>query len=215
MGATDIYFAVDGKLSVSEVKKELEKRLARDRSYNGHQEGYSGDWQTIGNIEYRGDLFESFDKAYDFCSSHCEKWEGVAVKFKDADEAKIKDNKEYKKILEQLKESWEKVNDEKRKVHSRIMDTEREFKQLKSKKVTCKKCESSLSREYLKDTSCPLCRESLLSNTSIEQIKKWKEKIAEMEIKHNQLVEKREKVKLKIAEECGGTKWLLFGVAAC
>ena len=39
------------------VSDLLDARVKRDREYNGHREGYSGDWQTIGEINYHDSVF--------------------------------------------------------------------------------------------------------------------------------------------------------------
>ena len=86
MGAIDIQLKFDGNLTKAEVEQKIRERREEDRDYNGHREGYSGDWQTINNIAFFPEkVFEDENTAIDWCDNNCEKREAVAVKLKTTD----------------------------------------------------------------------------------------------------------------------------------
>lgn len=215
MGAIDIYYTVDGTLSESKVRAAHEKRLDDNRRRNGHQEGYSGDWQTIAEIDFYPDkVFKNFQEAYDHCSSQCEKWSGMAVKFRGTDDSEYRKDKTWIKAYENVKESWEKVREEENKLRQKRSQLFEELKEAKSKKITCKTCDSSLSRAHLKNSNCPLCDTELLSATALTQIERCEERINKAKLEHNKLVEKADQIKEKINEANGQTSWLVYGLAA-
>jgi len=80
MGAEFIEHTIEGKASQSELNAWLSDQQAEDRNYNGHQEGYSGDTQTIHAIELHDKTFTNQSEASDYCDENSKKWEyGVAV----------------------------------------------------------------------------------------------------------------------------------------
>ena len=84
MGSSGVDLVYDGDLSISQVKKEIKKQVKEDRAYNGHRDGYSGDWQTIRNISFQPQRsFKSVDKAIDWCLDNCDKHDAIAVKVMD------------------------------------------------------------------------------------------------------------------------------------
>jgi len=84
MGATNINHVIKGKATRTDIDKAFRQRQDNDRSENGHQEGYSGDFQTVRSVDYQlHKEFESFKEAEEFCLDQAEKWETVvAVYFK-------------------------------------------------------------------------------------------------------------------------------------
>lgn len=75
MGACDVQFTLTGQANEFRVKKAFNKRLVRDREYNGHQDGYSGDTQTLRGIQthFHKGIFKSMDDAYEYCEKNAEK----------------------------------------------------------------------------------------------------------------------------------------------
>jgi hypothetical protein len=86
MGACNIELIKKGKLTKSEIKKAFKDQQKKDRLDNGTQSGYSGDFQTVGDIDYRLDeLFSSRSEAEEFCLKNAVKWDTVvAVYFVNA-----------------------------------------------------------------------------------------------------------------------------------
>jgi hypothetical protein len=83
-GATDYIHHVPSDKE-SDVAKHWEETKKRDRSYNGHQEGYSGDSQTFGNkIDFHRHITHKDRKsAEDYILDKHQKWNGpIAVKYK-------------------------------------------------------------------------------------------------------------------------------------
>ena len=89
MGATNISHIMRDKLDKPAIEQAFRERQANDRRENGHQEGYSGDFQTVRQVDFRflGKVFPSYTEAENFCLDKAEKWETVvAVYFADKGE---------------------------------------------------------------------------------------------------------------------------------
>lgn len=52
-----------------------------------------------------------------------------------------------------------------------------DFMETKTRYIGCKHCGSRLSKDYLKDAVCPLCKMSLLSDTATARLEKAREKV--------------------------------------
>lgn len=81
MGACSIEMIVKGDKTKEEVVKAFRERQDEDRANNGHNDGYSGDFQTVHNVRFSGKEFENENDALDYCFANAEKWvDVVAVK---------------------------------------------------------------------------------------------------------------------------------------
>ncbi len=92
MGACSIGFSTDGTKTRDEVVNDFRDRQADDRD-NYHDEdggdgdGYTGDFQTVNRVDFRGKVFADHDEANEFCLDHAEKWSTVvAVKVENETE---------------------------------------------------------------------------------------------------------------------------------
>jgi hypothetical protein len=87
MGAINIEMVLSGEPSSSEIKEAFKRQQGYDSSRNGHQDGYSGDFQTVDKVVIRMHrVFQSYDDATDYCLSEARKWETViAVRYKEGD----------------------------------------------------------------------------------------------------------------------------------
>lgn len=89
MGSSNIGFTIAGKASVEKIKKAFARRVKEDRAYNGHRDGYSGDFQTVSGVNFNhlGQVFKSYNEAQDYALDRSEKWgPAVAVYFSEKDE---------------------------------------------------------------------------------------------------------------------------------
>jgi len=85
--------------------------------------------------------------------------------------------KSAKEVPAYVKKAEKKYNDTERDIR-RIEDKlKREFFEAKSKFVGCKKCKSKISRTFLNSTFCPICNQTLLSDTNTRRIEKGKQKV--------------------------------------
>lgn len=90
MGATNISLGLKGKASRQEIDKAFRDRQAKDREYNGHQEGYSGDFQTVRSVDFHlNQEFKSFSEAEEFCLDKAEKWETVVAVYYKNDKGEV------------------------------------------------------------------------------------------------------------------------------
>jgi hypothetical protein len=82
MGATNIDYVIKGKANKTEIDKSLRLQQEKDREYNGHQEGYSGDFQTVGEIKLlTKDVFDNQQKAEEYCLDNAQKWDFVVAAY--------------------------------------------------------------------------------------------------------------------------------------
>jgi undecaprenyl pyrophosphate synthase len=165
MGACNIDFQLTGKATKEQIDRAFKRQVKHDRDYNGHREGYSGDFQTIDEIKLHNKTFDSYKEAYDYCLENSEKWcYAVAVYVKDL---KVHNDEKWKKLATNVSklELKEDVKELKQNLFSQL-------KSAKSVKITCKNCTSSLNRSYLQSSNCPMCKQSLFSPTAQNRIDK-------------------------------------------
>lgn len=87
MGACNIEFTAPGNYSRNQVVEKFREQQSCDAMYNGHQEGYSGDFQTVDEVKFHDVEFTSYREAHDYCLKHAQKWEFVvAVRLKNPSE---------------------------------------------------------------------------------------------------------------------------------
>lgn len=88
MGACNIDFNLKGKAKVDEIRTAFRNQQKEDRDYNGHRDGYSGDFQTVEGVELHQDkTFDDYHEAYDYCLDNAQKWYSVvAVYYKDGND---------------------------------------------------------------------------------------------------------------------------------
>src|SRR5271154_5494849 len=79
MGACDISFTIDSKASVEQIRQAFQRQREQDSEENGHASGYSGDFQTVGGVDFKhlGKVFNSYHDAFEFCMENAQKWEKV------------------------------------------------------------------------------------------------------------------------------------------
>lgn len=175
MGARGVSKSYKGKLSYSEIQKEFKKLENWAKDYYGHQEGYTGSWNTIsGPIEnLRDEPFASQQAACDALESETEKWSG---KYAYYYETKFdKESTKAKKAQAKISSLNEKI-EELQKAAEVLFEELRSFKEQNPNKwIKCPHCESSYKIKYLcflfeinryKDeayikSKCPACSESV------------------------------------------------------
>jgi hypothetical protein len=191
MGASWIYFELEGKAKKKDIEMEIEERVEDASSYYGHQDGYSGSWNaTFGTLDYFNDtnVFLNSRLADNFLSDKVAKRSiGAARYVKDNIYNKIKKTflKEEEKIAKKIvkvSKDLDLLRSDKEKFYFSKLE---ELKNAKSKTIKCKnkECGSVISRKFIRSSVCPVCESShqnhlLFSNTVIKSIDKRKEMIA-------------------------------------
>jgi hypothetical protein len=81
MGACNIEFSLKGKASRSEIQSAFDQRVQEDAAENGHQHGYSGDFQTVDKVDFKhlGTVFPDINAAEEYALDHAEKWSTVVA----------------------------------------------------------------------------------------------------------------------------------------
>jgi hypothetical protein len=199
MGACNYEFKCKGKLNYKQIEKAYKNRLEDDRSYNGHQEGYSGDLQTFSGYDIKDRVFNSYNEAVDYCLEVSDKWGNIIVTYyKDGSYNKSKTHIKLVEKLTKLKTD---------KVSYIRKETEKLIK-AQSKLISCKHCESKINRSKLKNHTCPVCTYSLLSTTVKNKIKKYENDITK-------LIDKIHENKIKLSKNSKNINTLFCGWAAC
>ncbi len=172
---SNLYIETIDKCDVSKLRKEFEKQLKEQMEYSGHQEGYSGNWNTEDGLTITDEHFNNERDADDWISNNTSKWDDVkAVKVNE-----VKETKAYKITVESFDKRIFALRE-------RIRDFNgiklKKLKQGKSKRRTCKKCGSSIAIEYL-HSFCSVCNDQsfILTPKDIE-------KKGELQYRHDELV---------------------------
>ena len=128
---------------------------------------------------------ESYEEAKNFIENRDKGWyDDHAVRYKDYSNAvKTKKMAEYEQKKMQL------VKDK------QAYAKEHSVKNFKAKLVGCPKCESKLNKSYLWGDSCPLCRAELRSETTMNKLKWYDDKIKEYA---NRIEEEKKKQAKKV-----------------
>lgn len=199
MGACDISFIIGKKANESEVNSHFEKQKAKDREYNGHQEGYSGDFQTVDRVECHFNVvFASYRAAMDYCLEKASKWDyAIAVHFVELGSL---DNKATRKIEERLKAINAAVNK---------LDEPRKCAFSK-----CSQCGSKLNNSKLRRASCVLCGNSLRTDAQNRKRSRLLEQYAKLESKLKAIRETAQKKAFEQNKD-KNVKTLVAGLGAC
>lgn len=158
-----------------------------------------------GNLTFKPDaVFEDYKEAREWLEMFEGNYRDYAVLYMHYDENVI--NPKIKKLKEKIE-----ILTEQRKAYKQ----KNLLSKRKSKTVTCPKCKSSLSIEYLtrydeQSHYCPLCNEDLLSKTVIERKNKFSRDIEEIKGKiENEIKKEAKKQKkfnlqwiVKVEEHC-------------
>lgn len=241
MGADSKYQEYSSDLSYKEVQEEFRKLSREADSYSGHQEGYSGDWNTIhGPIkEYRSNesdgIFSNLSEARKCLESSVEKWDGGYARFYIS--SKEKENKLSKKISSQAQKLQYKIDELYSQLRVNIVGINEFKKESGEKFMTCPKCESKykvkhqnfeyaekgkriegMGVKYIKKLwiICAVCSneiESVSGITSlINKAQKLSENIEELLEEKQKLEIEKQKVLTSKTDKIGT---LIYGLAAC
>ena len=163
MGHAVLYRSFDVKKSRQSIADEVLNVVAN-----------SGDCYGTQRIHFNESKVKSYEEAQQFLEkeSRGQYYPGEAVMYYDTDH--LPENKavaalrsKYKKTLDDL----QKFNEE---------STVRNFK---AKYIGCKKCGSSLSKDFLRGDSCPLCRADLRSKTTLDRISAYQKRLEDIQKK--------------------------------
>lgn len=205
MGAHNIEFDIpDGPRS--DVIKAFKEQRESDRDYNGHQEGYSGDFQTVSDVKIHDKVFDSYNEAHEYCLDNAQKWDYVvAVKYKQS----ISNKQSLPKKILDLKNKIKNEIDMLQKLKTSIGE---EVVNAKSKTIGCKNCDSKINRKFINKNSlsCPVCRSTLLSDTNQKRIKNKENRIKSLQDN----LKKEESKFLNKNNKLAKLRWLVAGWGA-
>lgn len=186
MGAHDISFELKGKVKPIEIDKAFKAQKEYDENENGHQSGYSGDFQTVNSVDFHLDkVFNNHDEAMEYCLEKAQKWSTViAVYYNQSVEVKSK-------RIDALTVKIEKAIKDTQAIHDTPLDRSKPFK-------TCFNCKSKISTAHMvKDFSkvtCPVCGMDMRPKAFVKKLTKLRNK-------RDSLIEKRKALILKEEEK--------------
>lgn len=200
MGACDVSFTIGKQATIAEIKSYLQKRIKEDRDRNGHQDGYSGDFQTIPEVKFHlSQVFSSKNEAYEYCLANSEKWShAVAVYYTQV-------TVERTKTQIRLEEKIVKLKEEQRLLY-RFTE--------KIGYVKCSHCGSRLNKKFMLHKTCRLCDQSLLTRTELRRAERIAASLKAAELQLSQLIEKQKQKALE-KNKNKNIKTLVAGWAAC
>lgn len=173
-------------------KKNVQQYWDEYAAHEDWQEGCSGLSQDIRWIDH---ICEDRDAAYGYIEAHDKGWyDQLAVKFKEY--PPIKETKSLAIIKTRLEETTKKYNTLEATIH---------YVNTKAALITCKCCGSKIAKAYIKSNYCPVCKGDLRPATTLETLKKYKEKISKLT---KELKEEEKKLQKKM-EKHAAIKWLV------
>lgn len=153
MGAHDISFELNKKATPNQIQTAFKEQRESDANENGHQSGYSGDFQTVHSVDlgHLGKVFPSQHDAMEFCLDKAKKWDTVVAVYYNANR-QLPKHVEAK--LERINVKYKALSVELEAAKRTQLDAPKEFK-------TCPNCKSRLAMKYVDvvhlGMRCPLC----------------------------------------------------------
>lgn len=149
MGAHNIEFDMPGAPSFSAIKKQFDSIREENRDTNGHQEGYSGDFQTVHEVkDHTHKTFDSYNEAHRYCLDIAKKWDFVvAVRYRFMDKSGFKHSAKFNKLQAKYIELTVQ--------HGKLEQTPVKL----PKFVTCEGCRSKVATSHMNGKMCPVCGE--------------------------------------------------------
>lgn len=219
-------YTVTYDFSDKEKVSQAWKSLCEEDAYESGSGAYAGNATTMGErVNFYNKLFSSEEEAYEWVINNHQKWGNpyacsfyLPENFSKRKEAKVK--KAAQKLREEEKKKVDWINNEVQTFFAR-----------KSEFVGCKACGSRISRKHLNNPrfsslgeqriysgghghhtsygrlpECPVCSESLVSNTAQEKYQRLTERVS----KAKKALEEAQKP--APSKEIG---WVVGGWAAC
>ena len=175
-----VHWTYDIKTNKQEILAEASEYADRNGDYTGQIEG----------IRYLDNVYDSYEDAVKATESLDRGWyDNFAVKYRDvssASSAKITDIQRRIKETKKKEADYIKAHD----IHT-----------FKSQFIGCKECGSKLSISHMRGNSCPLCSTDLRSETTLNTIKSYEEKI--------KTLQKQELTERKKQASKSPLKWLV------
>lgn len=201
MGACNIELTQKGKLSRSEIEAAFRRQQEQDRLENGHQDGYSGDFQTVSKVDcHLSQVFTSHSEAADYCLKHASKWDTVvAVYFLDL---QVKTGR-----IDKAAESLKTLRQDLRNLESTVLDRSKPFR-------TCPDCKSRLAVQRFNGPACPVCQSDLRPAAFQRRLEALKAKVKAAESRLSDLI-KTERDRLASKAKPSQFRTLIAGWGAC
>lgn len=170
------------------VQAEWDKYVA----WEDRAEGCSG---LSSNIRWINHVCSDFEEAEKYIEENDKGWyDQLAVKFKEY--PPLKTTSALKNLIKREQDMISKISVIEGKIH---------YKGVKSSYIGCKKCGSKLATTYISSNFCPMCREDLRPETTLNTIIGYKKKLKEI----RDLIKMEENKGKKKLEKLATIKWLV------
>lgn len=130
-----------------------------------------GDGYGTGNIRfYYEKEFNTYEEAEEYLY-HLDGWYvGAAVKYRNYRD--VKDTAEITRLRKQIKDTRER---------SAAFEKSHRVYDFKADFIGCRKCNSKINRTYIRGNVCPICHADLRSQSILDKLKGYQDKIDELE----------------------------------
>lgn len=150
-------------------KKSVQKEWDNVAAHEDYLEGATG---LPGDIRWIDKTLDDYDEAMKYIEEKDSGWyDQLAVKYLEYPK-NLKKTKKHETLETRLKEEMTKLNELQGKIH---------YADTKSTYVGCKKCGSRINTTYLRANYCPVCREDLRPESTLQRIEGYKEKIKDLQ----------------------------------
>ena len=182
------YLTFDVTTPKSQIDAEIQ-HYVRCRTI---EEGGHG---LISPIRWRDDtVYESYDIAYEQIQSMDRTYDQIAVKYREYPRV------EPSAAIVALEERLKKVTQDRA-----DYATKHSVSTFKAEFVGCSECGSRLKKTLLRSEKCPLCGTDLRGNTTLENLKRYNERLEEIRKK---IQDERMKQRAKLVKQ-SKIKWLI------
>lgn len=204
MGACFDEMILDGKLSMSEVKKRFEDHQSACAEESGNS--YSGRLNMCDGLIFADKEFDSSTEADAYLQKTCQKWEeAVAVKHKESNP--VQPDAKLTKMHATRQDLEHKLRVIESEVATRVEE------QLKSVEfVKCSTCKSKLDTRFrAKTLRCPVCNGSFASKSDLKRVLSMRTKIEDLTKK---ISAHRDALQAKANAKPRKTVWLIGGLCS-
>lgn len=190
------------------LKAWFKRQRDKDRAYNGTQDGYSGDLQTVEGVLEVNRSFDTSDEAYKYFEKHCVKW-GDALAVRVRDEPAFKSTTKTRRLVAQIGTLDRQVGD----LNAALLKKSREKVCARKRGfVTCASCKSKVNVKVCVSATCPVCRRAFVSKADLQRIDRLRAKLAKAREKYQAAVKEQ---KTKLAKKSKGFKYMVGAMCAC
>lgn len=193
----------------AQVQKWIADRQDEDTREHGHEDGYSGYWNSCTYVTLLDKVYPSYDAVRDSLED-TEKRSIVGARYED----NVKDGVPWNET-EQAKATRAKLNDIYTQIQAAKVVGMRNRNNRKTKLVGCDNCGSKVSAQHLRTNQCPVCNQGQWFGwlqADVEKVLRLEKQEAKI-ISDAKVREEKHESKRKVRSQ--GMKWYVLGACPC